>query len=53
MRRIVITITFSLAYFFSIQSILANEINIYSHRQPFLIKPFLEAFTNETGIETF
>ena len=52
MRRIVITITFSLAYFFSIQFILANEINIYSHRQPFLIKPFLEAFTNETGIET-
>jgi iron(III) transport system substrate-binding protein len=30
----------------------ANEINIYSHRQPFLINPFLEAFTKETGIET-
>ena len=33
-------------------NILAKEINIYSHRQPFLINPFLEAFTNETGIKT-
>ena len=30
----------------------AKEINIYSHRQPFLINPFLELFTQETGIET-
>ena len=30
----------------------AKEINIYSHRQPFLINPFLELFTNETGIKT-
>ena len=30
----------------------ANEINIYSHRQPFLINPFLELFTEETGIKT-
>ena len=30
----------------------AKEINIYSHRQPFLINPFLEAFTLETGIKT-
>ena len=32
--------------------IMAKEINIYSHRQPFLINPFLELFTQETGIET-
>ena len=32
--------------------LLANEINIYSHRQPFLINPFLELFTEETGIKT-
>jgi iron(III) transport system substrate-binding protein len=31
---------------------MANELNIYSHRQPFLINPFLEAFTNKTGIKT-
>ena len=29
-----------------------GEINIYSHRQPFLINPFLEFFTAETGITT-
>ena len=30
----------------------ANEINIYSHRQPFLIEPFLDKFTEKTGIKT-
>ena len=30
----------------------ATELNIYSHRQPFLINPFLEAFTEKTGIKT-
>nr|WP_298415847.1 Fe(3+) ABC transporter substrate-binding protein [uncultured Halomonas sp.] len=29
-----------------------GEVNIYSYRQPFLIEPFLEEFTAETGIET-
>ena len=28
------------------------EINVYSHRQPFLINPFLEAFTKKTNIKT-
>ena len=27
-----------------------DELNLYSHRQPFLIEPFLEAFTAETGV---
>ncbi len=30
----------------------AKEINIYSHRQPFLINPFLDLFSQETGIKT-
>ena len=30
----------------------ASELNIYSHRQAFLITPFLDAFTAETGIKT-
>jgi len=30
----------------------AESINIYSHRQPFLIKPFLWAFEKETGIKS-
>ena len=38
--------------FFLNNNLLAAEINIYSHRQPFLINPFLEAFTLATGIKT-
>ena len=34
------------------QASFSSELNIYSHRQPFLINPFLEAFTNKTGIKT-
>ena len=30
----------------------AETVNIYSYRQPDLIKPVLDAFTKETGIET-
>ena len=30
----------------------ADEINIYSHRQQFLLQPFLDRFTQETGIKT-
>ena len=29
-----------------------GEVNIYSYRQPFLIKPMLDAFTQQTGIKT-
>lgn len=29
-----------------------GEVNIYSYRQPFLIKPMLNAFTRQTGIRT-
>ena len=32
--------------------VIASELNIYSHRQPFLINPFLEAFTKKTGVKT-
>ncbi|TKB43255.1 extracellular solute-binding protein [Thalassotalea mangrovi] len=33
-------------------SALAEEVNIYSYRQPFLIEPMLEKFTEQTGIKT-
>lgn len=29
----------------------ADEVNVYSYRQPFLIEPMLDAFTKETGID--
>lgn len=31
------------------QSARAAELNIYSHRQPYLIEPFLKAYTEKTG----
>ncbi len=30
----------------------AQEVNIYSYRQPELIQPLLDAFTAETGVKT-
>ena len=29
----------------------AEEVNLYSYRQPFLIKPFLDVFTKQSGIK--
>ena len=29
----------------------AEEVNVYSHRQPFLTKPVFDVFTGETGIK--
>ncbi|KUJ81693.1 iron ABC transporter substrate-binding protein [Microbulbifer sp. ZGT114] len=37
---------------FTLSSAAAEQVNIYSYRQPFLIEPVLDAFTEETGIET-
>lgn len=39
------------ATFASITASAQEEVNVYSYRQPFLIEPFLEEFTAETGIE--
>ena len=36
----------------SFTKVIGAEVNIYSHRQPFLINPFLEKFTEATGIKT-
>ncbi len=30
---------------------LADEVNVYSSRQPYLVKPLFDAFTSETGIK--
>lgn len=38
--------------FTSFSSHAADEVNIYSYRQQFLIQPMLDAFTSETGIKT-
>ena len=35
-----------------VQALAEGEVNIYSYRQPGLLKPLLDAFTTETGIKT-
>ncbi|NKB59075.1 MAG: extracellular solute-binding protein [Alphaproteobacteria bacterium] len=34
----------------AMDAVAANEVNIYSYRQEFLIRPFLDQFTKDTGI---
>ena len=46
------TVLFALATTLIAAPALADEVNIYSYRQPELIQPLLDAFTAETGIET-
>ena len=41
----------ALVIFLPLRPALAEEVNIYSFRQEFLIRPLLERFTAETGIE--
>ncbi len=36
----------------STSALAAEEVNIYSYRQPDLIQPVLDAFTKETGVQT-
>ena len=45
-------IIFLISFLIHPTAVLGDELNIYSHRQPFLINPFLEAFTEKTGIKT-
>jgi iron(III) transport system substrate-binding protein len=40
-----------LALLLATTPVLAQEVNVYSHRQPELIQPLVDAFTAETGIK--
>ena len=44
------TSLFALAMASTALPVLADEVNVYSHRQPELIQPLADAFTAETGI---
>lgn len=46
-----ITLPIALLTLFSSVSSFADEVNVYSYRQPFLIEPIMTAFTAETGIK--
>ncbi len=52
MKTNLISFVFSIITFIFTPYLMSKEINIYSHRQPFLINPFLELFTKDTGIKT-
>ena len=49
---IIFVATLLIGLFMQSSGLLAESINIYSHRQPFLINPFLRAFEKETGIKS-
>ena len=49
-NKIILGLLVTLASSFNL--VQAAELNVYSHRQPFLIQPFLEAFSQKTGIKT-
>ncbi|MBI4182837.1 MAG: Fe(3+) ABC transporter substrate-binding protein [Proteobacteria bacterium] len=51
MRRILTVGLIAAAALASATATSAQEVNLYSYRQEFLIKPMLEAFTRETGIK--
>ena len=44
-------LTLMVSTFFSAPALAADEVNVYSYRQPFLIKPMFDQFTKETGIK--
>ena len=50
-HTIITTIVVSLVGIAPIESIIADEVNIYSARQESLIKPILDRFTEKTGIK--
>jgi iron(III) transport system substrate-binding protein len=45
--RLLLTLTLA----FPLAASASNEVNVYSYRQPFLIKPLFDAFTRESGIK--
>ncbi len=45
------TLTLAFSVFSGSIAIAAEEVNVYSYRQPYLIQPLLEAFAKKTGIE--
>ena len=51
MTKVLSTSIFALAAAAVAAPAIADEVNVYSYRQPELIKPLTDAFTAETGIK--
>ncbi|WED22259.1 Fe(3+) ABC transporter substrate-binding protein [Vibrio sp. JC009] len=50
MKKIIALSTVALSAF-ATSSFAAEEVNVYSYRQPFLVQPMFDEFTKETGIQ--
>lgn len=50
--RVAATVAIAATGLLPVAATAADEVNVYSYRQPVLLKPLLDAFTAETGIKT-
>jgi len=50
-RRLIFGLSIALVAVSAAPAFATDEVNLYSYRQPFLIKPMLDAFTKKTGIK--
>ncbi|NBH75433.1 Fe(3+) ABC transporter substrate-binding protein [Rodentibacter pneumotropicus] len=51
MKKSLTAIALSFSALLSASAFAANEVNVYSYRQPYLIEPMLKEFEKETGIK--
>ncbi|HHT7854982.1 TPA: iron ABC transporter substrate-binding protein, partial [Pasteurella multocida] len=45
------TLALALSAVISTSAMAANEVNVYSYRQPYLIEPMLKDFEKDTGVK--
>ena len=51
MKKSLSTVALAISALISTGAMAANEVNIYSYRQPYLIEPILKDFEKDTGIK--
>ncbi|MGX2987076.1 Fe(3+) ABC transporter substrate-binding protein [Ursidibacter sp. B-7004-1] len=51
MKKVLSTVALAVSAFVSTSAVAANEVNVYSYRQPELIEPMLKDFEKNTGIK--
>ena len=51
MKNFKVILIFIITIFVSNNFVKADTLNIYSHRQPYLLKPFIEDYSKKTGIK--
>ena len=51
MKNFKVILIFIISIFVSNNFVKADTLNIYSHRQPYLLKPFIEDYSKKTGIK--